>query len=282
MRFSKLLAIALLALAAQVTALAGEVAVLRNGRSISFERKEEWGETTRLYTADGYIDILTAQIESFEVEATPPSPPPQETPAQQAATPQATNATPVSQQPASTNAAVNLDEVVKEASQRRQLDPDFVNSVIKAESNFKTRAVSSKGAQGLMQLMPGTAAQLGVSNPFDPKANVEAGTTYLSQLLDLYHDDPALALAAYNAGPQRVQQYHGIPPYRETHAYIARIARDYNARKTAQKAAQTQTAAKKSVPPNATHNAAVPGKTRAKKKAQQASAAKPQPTSGTN
>jgi soluble lytic murein transglycosylase-like protein len=92
-----------------------------------------------------------------------------------------------------------------------------------------------------MQLMPATAALLGVSNPFDPKANVEAGTAYLSQLLDQYNNDPIKALAAYNAGPQRVQQYHGVPPYRETKAYVARIVRDFNAKKKAQaKASQTK------------------------------------------
>ncbi|HEY6250271.1 MAG TPA: lytic transglycosylase domain-containing protein, partial [Candidatus Angelobacter sp.] len=244
MRFSKALTIAVLALAGQISALAAEVAVLRNGRSISFVRKEQLGDTTRLYTADGYVDILTEQIESFTVEETPPAP--QQIP-QQATAPQAATESSPAQQTAP-KGSVDLDEVVREASKRRQLDPDFVTSVIKAESNFKTRAVSPKGAQGLMQLMPGTAARLGVNDAFDPKANVEAGTTYLGQLLDLYHDDPVLALAAYNAGPERVQQYHGVPPYRETHAYIARIVRDFNAKKTAQKTSQAQASAKKSLP----------------------------------
>lgn len=140
--------------------------------------------------------------------------------------------------------SVNLDQVVRDASNRYQLDPDFVNSVIKAESNFQSRAVSRKGAQGLMQLMPGTASQLGVKDPFDPIANVEGGTAYLSQLLDLYHNDPIKALAAYNAGPNRVDQYHGLPPYMETRAYVARIVRDYNAKKRAQMKAQAATAKK--------------------------------------
>ncbi|HEY6350365.1 MAG TPA: lytic transglycosylase domain-containing protein [Candidatus Angelobacter sp.] len=283
MKFPRVLIIALLALAAQISALGAEVAVLRNGRSISFVRKEQLGNTTRLYTADGYVDILTEQIGSFEAEETPPAPPQPEMPAQTppAATPQAATSD-LSNQQTVGNGKVDLDELVREASKRRQLDPDFVSSVIKAESNFKTRAVSSKGAQGLMQLMPETAAQLGVSNSFDPRANVEAGTTYLSQLLDLYHDDPVLALAAYNAGPQRVQQYHGVPPYRETHAYIARIVRDFNAKKAAQNAGRAQVSAKKGLPPAANQKAAVVSKTTAKKKVQQASAPKPLPTSGTN
>ena len=103
-----------------------------------------------------------------------------------------------------------------------------------AESNFKTHAVSKKGALGLMQLMPSTAAQLGVADPFDPKANVEAGAAHLSALLDLYNNDPIKALAAYNAGAHRVKQYNGVPPYRETRAYINKIVRDFNAKKRAQ------------------------------------------------
>jgi soluble lytic murein transglycosylase-like protein len=143
---------------------------------------------------------------------------------------------------------------VRETSNRYQLDPDFVMSVIKAESNFQERAVSRKGAQGLMQLMPGTASQLGVSDPFDPKANVAGGTAFLNQLLEEYHNDPVKALAAYNAGAHRVQQYHGVPPYRETQAYIARIIRDFNAKKRAQMRAaahQAKDAAKsnKTAPP---------------------------------
>jgi soluble lytic murein transglycosylase-like protein len=140
---------------------------------------------------------------------------------------------------ASPRAQVDLDQLVRDASSRHRLDPDFVNSVIKAESNFQSRAVSRKGAQGLMQLMPGTASKLGVKDPFDPKDNVEGGTEYLSELLDLYKDDPIKALAAYNAGAHRVEQYHGVPPYRETQAYVARIVRDFNAKKRAQMKAAT-------------------------------------------
>ena len=94
-----------------------------------------------------------------------------------------------------------------------------------------------------MQLMPGTAAKLGVKDAFDPKANVDAGTAHLGELLELYHNDPLKALAAYNAGAHRVEQYHGVPPYRETRAYISRIVRDFNAKKLAQmKATQSSPA----------------------------------------
>ena len=136
--------------------------------------------------------------------------------------------------PSTATQAFDLDQVVREASSRNRLDPDFVSSVISAESNFKIHAVSKKGALGLMQLMPATAAQLGVADPFDPRANVEAGTAHLSALLDLYNNDPIKALAAYNAGAHRVKQYNGVPPYHETRAYISKIVRDFNAKKRAQ------------------------------------------------
>ena len=175
-------------------------------------------------------------------------------------------------------ANANLDEVVREAAKRNRLDPDFVNSVIKAESNFKTKAVSRKGAQGLMQLMPATAAQLGVTDPFDPKANVEAGTAHLSALLDKYHDDPVRALAAYNAGAHRVKQYNGVPPYHETHAYIAKIVRDFNAKKRAQMqgsaAAKTGVASKPTTAPAKAANSKSPRKTKPQQ-AQVAKAANP-------
>jgi soluble lytic murein transglycosylase-like protein len=234
MRFSKQLGIALLLLVAQLSALASELAVLRNGFSIRHERREQIGKFTRLYTADqqGFIDVLTESIASFEhVEDIPVAPAvsaPTTSPATlQPAAVQRVPLAPVANQ-------VDINQLIRDASGRYRLDPDFVASVIKAESNFQPRAVSPKGAQGLMQLMPATAALLGVTNPFDPKANVDAGTAYLSQLLDQYNNDPIKALAAYNAGPYRVQQYHGVPPYRETKAYVARIVNDFNAKKRAQ------------------------------------------------
>jgi len=91
----------------------------------------------------------------------------------------------------------------------------------------------------LMQLMPGTASQLGVKNSFDPADNVDGGVRYLRALLLLYNNDMVKALAAYNAGPQRVQQYKGVPPYRETHAYVARVIKDYNRKKLAERKQQS-------------------------------------------
>jgi len=269
-RFSRLVSLALFALVAQLCALGADVAVLRNGFSITHLRREQIGDKTRLYTAEGYVDIPTDQIVSIEKEYVPPPQPADPQPQQAAFQPQPAPMT-------ATTAAktpVDLDQVVRDASNRQRLDPDFVNSVIKAESNFKTRAVSPKGAQGLMQLMPATAAQLGVTDPFDPKANVEAGTAYLNDLLNLYHDDPIKALAAYNAGTVRVQQYHGVPPYRETRSYIARIVRDFNAKKKA-KMTPAPVQAKKTAATQTAHKA-----TRKKKAQQQAKAAAPQSPGG--
>ena len=104
------------------------------------------------------------------------------------------------------------------------VDPAFVRAVVHAESAFNPNAISSKGAQGLMQLMPGTAADLAVNNPFDVNQNIRGGTLYLSQLLKQFNGDEKLAAAAYNAGPQNVQKYKGVPPFDETQVYVQRVA----------------------------------------------------------
>jgi soluble lytic murein transglycosylase-like protein len=249
MRLSKTLTVGVVLVLAQLSAFAGQIAVLRNGFSIHFDRKEQSGNSTRLFTATGYLDIASDQITSFEEDEAPLIPEPQAVapPAAPLATqtlvkpstkplsttqPVATASKMAA--PATAAQNIDLDQVVREASSRNRLDPDFVSSVIMAESQFKTHAVSKKGAQGLMQLMPATAAQLGVTDPFDPRANVEAGTAHLSALLDRYNNDPIKALAAYNAGAHRVKQYNGVPPYRETRAYVSKIVRDFNAKKRAQ------------------------------------------------
>jgi hypothetical protein len=271
----KTLAIGALLALAQLSAFAGEIAVLRNGFSIHFERKEQNGNSTRLYIGKGFMDIASDQIESFAVDETPVLPDP---PAPSAVPPASTLPSVANQAvaPAQPAQAVDIDQVVRDAASKNRLDPDFVSSVIRAESNFKTHAVSKKGAQGLMQLMPGTAAQLGVTDPFDAKANVEAGTSYLSSLLSLYHDDPIKALAAYNAGSFRVKQYNGVPPYRETRAYISKIVRDFNAKKRAQMkaAAATKTATTGAKEAKVTAVPAKANRQPVKKKSQQASVTK--------
>jgi soluble lytic murein transglycosylase-like protein len=113
--------------------------------------------------------------------------------------------------------------LIRHAAERNGLTPALVESVIRVESNFQPRAVSPKGARGLMQLMPATAAQLGVRNVFDVRENVEAGVRHLRYLMDRYEGNVSLALAAYNAGVDAVARYGGIPPFAETRAYVARI-----------------------------------------------------------
>ncbi|HKD01150.1 MAG TPA: lytic transglycosylase domain-containing protein [Terriglobales bacterium] len=221
-----------LAIAAVVLpASAADLAVLQNGFTIRHERREILGTVTRLYTSDtsnSYVDIPTAQIDHFEKDLSPPPAPAAPLPPPK----------PVAPPPKT------LADMVNSASDAHNIDPDLINSVIHAESNFNPRAVSPKGARGLMQLMPKTANQLGVNNTFDPNSNVDGGTKYLQELLQRYNYDMVKALAAYNAGPERVDRYHGVPPYYETRAYVARIVRDFNnkklaARKAAEAAAKT-------------------------------------------
>ena len=179
--------------------LGTDLAILHNGFSIRHERREDVGSVTRLYLGNGkdYVDIATDQIERFEKDLSPGV-----VPAPRAGRsdrcPSVASARP-SHSPLKPQ---ELKEVINTISDQHHLDPDFISSVIHAESGFNQRAVSPKGAQGLMQLMPGTASKLGVSNAFDPRANVEGGTRYLSELLERYNFDVIKALAAYNAGPQ--------------------------------------------------------------------------------
>jgi hypothetical protein len=125
----------------------------------------------------------------------------------------------------STRYSGQFDAHVEEACQRHQVSPDLVKAVIAVESEFDQYAVSSKGARGLMQLMPATARRFGVADTFDARQNILAGTQYLRILLDQFADDIELALAAYNAGENAVVRYGGVPPYKETRAYVAKIQR---------------------------------------------------------
>ena len=215
------------------------VAALRNGFSMRFDHRRIVEDTSRLYTTageDNYIDVPTAEITALSQEQLPSPPAPAALPA----------------------AAVDMKSVVATASDKHLIDADLIDSVIRAESGFNPRAVSPKGARGLMQLMPGTAAKLGVQDSFDAQANVDGGTRYLRELLARYNNDLAKALAAYNAGPHRVEQYHGVPPYRETRAYVSNVIRDFNRKKVAARKSQTKSQAKKAVPPKSARAAAKP------------------------
>lgn len=201
-----------------------QIALLRNGFTIQYARSEVAGQTTRLWlcadAGSGYLEVGSGEIVGHEAmpSAVPPAPPAQpDTP--------------------KTTARDPLEKLIAGAAWRQGIDPDFVASVVKAESGFVATATSPKGALGLMQLMPRTAATLGVTNVFDPASNLEGGTKYLRQLLDRYDGDAVKALAAYNAGPQRVEEFGGIPPFPETYAYVARIIKDYNRKKLSQPAA---------------------------------------------
>jgi len=232
MKLTRLLIICGVTLVSAISLQARESAVLRNGFSISHDHHRQAGSVTRLFLSaseDEYVDMPSENIVNFEPDVELPQPKIENVP----------NA------PSKAHRA--LTEIVEKAANENQLDPDFIHAVIRAESDGRSTSISPKGAQGLMQLMPQTAMKLGVKNSFDPTENVNAGTRYLRELLARYHNDPIRALAAYNAGAGRVEQYHGVPPYRETRAYVASIIRDFNRRKleeerAAKSAKSTETA----------------------------------------
>lgn len=210
-----LLSPALAVLTLAVSASAADHAVLRNGFSIRHERRDVVDGTTRLYLSAapdaGYVEVASSEIARFERDDY--TPPPPEPPAP----------------------SPNLNQLIAAAGRTHGLDADLIASVVIAESALNPRAVSPKGARGLMQLMPATASELGVKDAFDPIQNIDGGTRYLRHLLTLYNNDLARALAAYHAGPQRVAQYKGVPPYRETRRYVARVIQGFNRKKLAAK-----------------------------------------------
>ncbi len=210
---------------------AAYLAQLENGFSIRHHHRQVLDSTTRLFLtagSDSFVDVPTSSI--VGLEKLPAIPQPED---EAAATP-----------------GGSLDQVVEAASDRHRIDPDLIRSVIHAESGYNSRAVSRKGAQGLMQLMPDTATRLGVKDAFNPEHNVDGGTRYLRDLLLHYNGDLVRALAAYNAGPERVARYKGVPPYRETRAYVARVIREFNRKKLAQRAsaARPKAPSAKSIP----------------------------------
>ena len=211
-------------------ARAGELVTYSNGYVQPCDHHALVDGRMRLYLSAGegnYIDYEPAKIVSFETIPDPPAP----------ASPDPL-ARPHAQTPLTPG---DLREMLTRAGADHNLDVDLLASVVKAESDGNARAVSRAGAQGLMQLMPGTAAGLGVKNSFEPNENVRGGSTYLDALLTKYHDNLALALAAYNAGPEAVDKYHGVPPYRETHMYVAYVIHEFNRRVLAREAEARRT-----------------------------------------
>lgn len=217
---------------------AAEHITLRNGFDLICDHREISGDHVRLYmTATGadFTEVPSADIISSEFVALPAAKDPAPAPAIAAPAPPPTPA--------------EIREMAAKAGAAHDLDVELLASVIRAESNGNVYAVSRAGARGLMQLMPGTATKLGVTDSFRAEQNINGGTAYLNSLLERYHDNLALALAAYNAGPAAVAKYHGIPPYRETRLYVARIIRDFNRRKL--EATRTTTLAATAAPSTA-------------------------------
>ena len=219
-RRSALLSVAMLA-ACTPLARALEHITLSNGFELDCVRREVVGDKIRLYFAgsgENFMDVAPNAVVRVDLIPDPPKPPPAARPATVASTAQPT--------------AAELKEMLTRSGAHHNIDAELLASVVRAESGGQAHAVSRVGAQGLMQLMPATASALGVSNAFIAGENVEGGTKYLDQMLIRYHDNIPLALAAYNAGPGAVDRYHGVPPYRETRAYVARVIREFNRRKT--------------------------------------------------
>ncbi len=199
---------------------AARYAVMSAGTRVRIDRCETAGSMSRLYlVGGGFVEVPAESIRGFESDEYTPPPP---------AAPRAGAAV----------QAGELNSIVETSGERHGLDPDLIHSVIRAESGGNPQAVSPKGAGGLMQLMPATARDLNVADVFDPAQNIDAGTRYLRQLLATYNNDLILALAAYNAGPEKVAAYRGVPPYPETRNYVSRVIRDFNRKKTAVRPAQ--------------------------------------------
>ena len=218
-----------IAASASATAHAAERVTLRSGFVVTCNSRETLpGNTVRLHLPgdDGaaianYMDVAASSITSVEVFLQP------------AAT--------IVRQPLRTS------EILQQSGAAHNVNVALLASVVKAESGGNPHAVSRTGARGLMQLMPSTASELGVTDSFSPEKNVNGGSAYLDRLLTRYHENLALALAAYNAGPAAVDRYRGIPPYRETRLYVAKVIREFN-RAVAQDASAAVTPAAATLP----------------------------------
>ena len=215
-------------------ARAAEHIVLRNGFEVDCLRREVSGDRVRLYflpnaSGSGQANFLEVAADSVvRVDQLADSASAAVAPADIRESPQA--------QPTK----AEMQEMLAHAGSAHHIDADLLASLVRAESGGNVRAVSRTGARGLMQLMPGTAGDMGVHDAFRADQNIAGGTAYLDGLLIRYHDNIALALAAYNAGPKAVDRYRGVPPYPETRAYVARVIREFNRRKQGSRVPQTQ------------------------------------------
>jgi soluble lytic murein transglycosylase-like protein len=223
-RFALPLALLLPTLCVVAPSADAEYIVLRSGQRLGVTGYQLLGDSYRLQVSGGVIQVAAADVVAIEPEevfipAAIPEP-----------------------------AKGPFGDLILAAASRYSVDADLITSVIATESNFDPKAISRRNARGLMQLLPQTASRLGVRNIFDPAENIDAGTHYLRDLLQLYRNDLALTLAAYNAGPQRVQQYRSIPPFAETQTYVRRVKRAYDQRKSAVRSAAKPTAPPASPP----------------------------------
>jgi soluble lytic murein transglycosylase-like protein len=200
LRFLTLAAAAAFLAAGWAPRASADYAVLKSGMRLHITGYQEMNGHFLLTVEGGVVEVAAADVVSFEPEDQFAGPPAQPAPP-----------------------AVPYAQLIRAAASRHGVDEKLVAKMIATESNFNPRAVSPKQARGLMQLMPGTAARLSVRDLFDPAQNIEAGTKYLRELLDKYKGDLGLALAAYNAGPDMVAKYGGIPPFSETQDYVRRI-----------------------------------------------------------
>jgi soluble lytic murein transglycosylase-like protein len=189
------------------------------------------------------IDQIQAMLASLQPVGAPSAPSTAFASSLKAATATAASTTPTATTGAAPAGATPFAAEIDAAAARNGVDPALLRGLIRQESNFNPAAASPAGAHGLCQLMPATAAGLGVTNPSDPVQNIEGGAKYLKQQLDRFGGDVSKALAAYNAGPGAVQKYNGVPPYAETQNYVAKVTAYANEYRQAGTAAATAPAA---------------------------------------
>ena len=215
MRLTRLLPFCALLLAAAPEGRA-EYIVLRSGQRLNVSSYQLFGDKYRLQVAGGTVLVATEDVLSIEPEEV------------------FTRLKPAD------NFKGPFRELIEAASAQYKVDADLITSVIAVESNFEPKAISRRDARGLMQLLPETAAKLGVKDIFDPRENIDAGTRYLGDLLKRYDNNLVLALAAYNAGPEKVAKFGSVPPYAETISYVRRVKRAYENSKSGEAPSSTR------------------------------------------